>query len=179
MNESHIIQLDNLNAEYRILKAEYEHLSQRRKRLIKWSLISPLLGIALGAFGMVYFEKPQSQPVVGVDRHIDGAISYANRLTAIDRLADIERRIALLESAKEANTVRAEQRVMDMRTALDKLEKLKAKQDGQLMRVAQDGAAQTREVNTELRRTQQARDAAPLSIQQMANELGVSRLVVK
>ena len=121
---------------------------------------------------------PAPQPGVGVDRHMDGAISYANQLTAIDRLADVERRMALLEAAKQANAARTEQRVMDMRTALDKLERLKAKHDRQLMRVAQDGARETSQDAQRLH-AQQARDAAPLSIQQMARELGVSRMVVE
>ena len=131
--------------------------------IVKYSLLSLVFGVALGAFGMVYFEKPKPQPV---------AVMAPTAVT-VDQLANIERRMALLESAKEVNTVRAEQRVMEMRTALDKLEKLKAKQDGQLLQKAHGGAGQiAAEVTPHS-------DAAPLSIQQMADGLGVSRMVVK
>lgn len=166
MNESHIIQLNNLNAEYRILKAEHEHLAQLRKRLIKWIFMSPLLGIALGAFVMVYFEKPTLQPVT----------VSAPTAVSIDRLADIERRMALLEAQKEANTIRAEQRVMDMRTALDKLERMKVKHDGQLMRVEQGHERSSGDYPASNPTTH---DDAPLSLQQMAKELGVTSAVLK
>lgn len=139
--------------------------------IVKYSLLSLVFGVALGAFGMVYFEQPKPQPV---------AVMAPTAVT-VDQLAGIERRMAALESAKEANTVRAEQRVMDMRTALDKLERLKAKQDGQLTRVEQDGASHAGEsANNPIRQgsNQQSSDAAPLSIQQMASEFGVTRMMV-
>lgn len=93
MNESHIIQLDHLNAEHRILKARYEHRGQQMRQLIKWIFLSPLLGIAIGAFGMIYFELPKPQPVVHVEKHIQPAMN--------------------------------DQRVKELRFALQKLERLK------------------------------------------------------
>ena len=155
------------------LKHTQEELGRHSKmalsRTIKASVLWCAFGAALGMTGMVYWyeHQPKPQPVV-----------TSPTAVSIDRLADIERRMAALEASKEANAVRAEQRVMDMRTALDKLERLKAKQDGQLMRVAQDGARETSQDAQRLH-AQQARDAAPLSIQQMARELGVSRMVVE
>ena len=142
------------------------HGTLARARTIKSSVLSLVFGIALGAFGMVYFEKPKPQPVE--------VMSPA--AVTVDQLANIERRMAALESAKEANAVRAEQRVMDMRTALDKLERLKAKQDMQLVRVEKGLERSSGDYPASKPVTQ---DASPLSIQQMAKDLGVSRMVVK
>ena len=141
------------------------HGTLARARTIKSSVLSLVFGIALGAFGMVYFEKPKPQPV--------GASPTA---VTVDQLADIERRMAALEAAKEANTVRAEQRVMDMRTALDKLERLKAKQDDKMNVVRNVPEGYMIDM---MRSGKPVPVTAHASIQQMAKELGMTKMVVK
>ena len=152
------------------LKRTQEELGRHNKmamaRMVKVSVLSLVFGMALGAFTMVYFETPKPQPV---------AVMAPTAVT-VDQLAGIERRMAALEASKEANTVRAEQRVMDMRTALDKLERLKAKQDGQLVRVEKGLERSSGDYPASKPVTQ---DASPLSIQQMAKDLGVTSAVVK
>ena len=51
--------------------------------IVKYSLLSLVFGLCLGAFAMVYFEKPKSHPVVASPAAV-----------TVDRLADIERRTA-------------------------------------------------------------------------------------
>lgn len=139
-----------------------------------------ICGVFLGSGAMlwlmveVYEGKPKPQPVV---------TATSPTAVSIDRLADIERRMALLEAQKEANTIRAEQRVMDMRTALDKLEKLKAKQDGQLSRQGEPLFTLAPPDTTAFvprTSTPKVQDGYDLDeIRKMANELGVSKMVVK
>lgn len=135
-------------------------------------VIGFIFGGSAGMGVMFTAEQPKPQPVV-----VHSETPYAT--PALDAALD------KLKTSIEVHFIRQEAALSKMQQDTVKLSTINKAMAAQLieresaMRVAQDGAAQTREVNTELRRTQQARDAAPLSIQQMAKELGVSELVVK
>lgn len=71
------------------------HGTLARARIIKASVLSLSFGMALGAFGMVYFEQPKAQPVVHVETRLHRAANDQRvkelrfSLQKLERLKDV------------------------------------------------------------------------------------------
>lgn len=156
------------------LKRTQEELCRQSKmtlaRTVKASSLWCAFGAALGMTGMVYWyeQTPKPQPAVA-----HSETSYAT--PALDAALN------KLKTSLEVHFIQQEAALRKMQQDVVKLSTINKARAAQLierepaMRVEQDGARTADAQST----TQQARDAAPLSIQHMANELGVSRMVVK
>ncbi len=63
--------------------------------IVKYSLLSLVFGMALGAFGMVYFETPKPQPVVHVETRVHPTMNDQRvkelrfSLQKLERLKDV------------------------------------------------------------------------------------------
>lgn len=120
------------------LKRTQEELGRHSKmamaRTIKSSVLSLVFGIALGAFGMVYFEQPKPQPVVvEIERSVPGDT------------AGLEAQIKALNAKNEANYAQRMQRQNEVRFKTDKLEVAKQVPDAKLV-TAQEGAYHIRQM---------------------------------
>lgn len=106
--------------------------------IVKYSLLSLVFGVALGAFGMVYFEQPKPQPVVvEIERSAQG------------NTASLEEQIKTLNAKIDANYTQQMQRQKEVRFKNDKLELTKQVHDTKIV-TAQDGADHIRKMAAEL-----------------------------
>lgn len=124
------------------LKRTQEELGRHgklaRARTIKTGVLSLLFGMALGAFGMVYFEQAKTQPVVvEIERSVPGDT------------AGLEAQIKALNAKIEANYTQQMQRQKEVRFKTDKLELTKQVHDAKLV-TAQEGADHIRQMAAEL-----------------------------
>lgn len=111
---------ENVHHKVRRLEDDIDKLVKRYAvAVVKYSFLSFVFGIALGAFGMVYFEQPKDKPVAKVEREITGAVSEANKLYATP-----------------LTTPLTDQRVKELRFSLQKLERLKDVHDATLKEAA-------------------------------------------
>lgn len=89
--------------------------------IVKYSLLSLVFGMALGAFGMVYFEQPKPQPVVHVETRLHHAANDQRvkelrfSLQKLERLKDVHD-----ATLKEAVTNQGEIREMVERLEVGK-----------------------------------------------------------
>ncbi|MEQ1844272.1 MAG: hypothetical protein ABL983_01690 [Nitrospira sp.] len=96
--------------------------------IVKYSLLSLVFGIALGAFGMVYFEKPKPQPVVA-----GGSVQFYYKYKDPESGC-----VSYKKDGKPgmACPPLTDQRVKELRFSLQKLERLKDVHDATLKEAA-------------------------------------------
>lgn len=164
--------MDNLRSEYRVLKTEFAHQSKTAKaRTIKASVLWCAFGAALGMTGMVYWyeHQPKPQPVV-----VHSEMSYAT--PALDAAMD------KLKTSLEVHFIQQEAALRKMQQDTVKLSTINKAMAAQLIErapVKRVEQGHERSSGDHPASNPTTHDAAPLSIQHMATELGVSKMVVK
>ena len=106
MHDLNVSQSDLLRSDYRAMKAECERLQHKRRRLVKWGLLGPVFGMAVGACGMVYVQTSMPPPVV-VEIERSSAPADPSRVqAALVKLTTVNRAMLAQLEQRERFTVR-------------------------------------------------------------------------
>ena len=149
---------------------EYDAVS-----IVKCSVLSLVFGMAIGAFGMVYFEPPKAQPVAA-NHNNEVQLHYRMDTQSLDAAMD------KLKTSLEVHFIQQEAALRKMQQDTVKLSTINKAMAAQLIErapVKRVEQGHERSSGDHPASNPTTHDAAPLSIQHMATELGVSKMVVK